>query len=163
VFMLRMFPVLLDNGAIAGPSWVAPDRQFGKRAYALRSAYEVLDAQLSSSAVLQSNPSTQDPILHMLYSGHEAAAGNGGCGTDFGGDASVCALRLQKLVRLFGLPDGSNLDATCREYGIDAVVVEDSDPVWREPESWVWRRHPVVANDYVRAFGCRPAAASIYH
>jgi hypothetical protein len=163
VFMLRMFPVLLDNGAIAGPSWVAPDRQFGKRAYALRSAYEVLDAQLSSSAVLQSNPSTQDPILHMLYSGHEAAAGNGGCGTDFGGDASVCALRLQKLARLFGLPDGSNLDATCREYGIDAVVVEDSDPVWREPESWVWRRHPVVANDYVRAFGCRPAAASIYH
>ena len=82
VFMLRMFPVLLDRGAITGESWVAPDRQFGKRAYALRSAYEVLDAQLPSSAVLQSNPATEDPILHMLYSGHDSAAGNGECGTD---------------------------------------------------------------------------------
>src|SRR5208337_520020 len=96
VFMLRMFPVLYDRGAIAGPSWVDPDRQFGKRTYALRSAYEVLDAQLPPSAVLQSNPSKEDPILHMLYSGHDAAAGNGECGTTFGGDPGVCALRLQK-------------------------------------------------------------------
>ncbi len=162
VFMLRMFPVLLDRGAIAGQSWVAPGRQFGKRAYALRSAYEVLDAQLPASAVLQSSPSTQDPILHMLYSGHDAAAGNGECGTDFGGDPGVCALRLRKLAGLFELPDGGNLDATCREYGIDAVVVEDSDPVWREPSSWIWSRRPAVANDYVRAFRCGTAPDSIH-
>jgi len=64
VFMLRMFPVLVDrqdnHGDFRGPSWVAPNRQFGKRAYALRSAYEALDAQLPSSAVLQSNPVTKD-------------------------------------------------------------------------------------------------------
>jgi len=161
VFMLRMFPVLLDRGAIAGLSWVASDRQFGKRAYALRTAYEVLDAQLPSSAVLQSNPSTQDPILHMLYSGHDVAAGNGECGTTFGGDPGLCALRLRKLAGLFELPDGSDLDATCREYGINAVVVEDSDRVWREPSSWIWRRHPAVANDYVRAFRCGADADSI--
>jgi hypothetical protein len=154
VFMLRMFPVLLDRGAIAGQSWVAPDRQFGKRAYALRSAYEVLDAQLPSSALLQSNPSTQDPILHMLYSGHDAAAGNGECGTTFGGDPGLCTPRLQKIAGLFEHPDGSDLDATCREYGIDAVVVEDADPVWQESSSWIWSRHPLVANDYVRAFRC---------
>jgi hypothetical protein len=154
VFMLRMFPILLDRGAIAGPSWVDPDPQFGKRTFALRSAYDVLDAQLPSSAVLQSNPSKEDPILHMLYSGHDSAAGDGGCGTTFGGDAGVCALRQQKLAGLFELPDGSNLDATCREYGIDAVVVEDTDDVWQEPSSWIWHRNPTVANDYVRAFRC---------
>ncbi|HLM79720.1 MAG TPA: hypothetical protein VK302_03715 [Terriglobales bacterium] len=163
VFMLRMFPVLVDRETIAGlsSSWVLANRQFGKRAYALRSAYEVLDAQLPSSAVLQSNPSTEDLILHMLYSGHDAAAGNGGCGTTFGGDPGLCAPRLQKLAGLFELPDGSNLDATCREYGIDAVVVEDSDRVWREPSSWVWIRHPAVANNYVRAFRCGTAADGI--
>ena len=85
----------------------------------------------------------------------------GNVGQTFGGDPGVCALRLQKLAGLFELPDGSNLDATCREYGIDAVVVEDSDPVWREPSSWIWSRHPVVANDYVRAFRCGAAADSI--
>jgi len=162
VFMLRMFPVLLDRGAIAGLSWVAPNRQFGKRAYALRSAYEVLDAQLPSSAVLQSNPAKEDLILHMLYSGHDAAAGNGECGTTFGGDPGLCALRLQKLAGLFELPDGGNLDATCREYGIDAVVVEDSDRVWQEPSSWIWSRQPVVANDYVRAFRCGTTASGAH-
>ncbi|MGA7645765.1 MAG: hypothetical protein WBW01_04585 [Terriglobales bacterium] len=164
-FMLRMFPLLVDldkdQGAIAGQSWVAPNRHFGKRAYALRSAYHLLDAQLPSSAVLQSNPYTQDLILHMLYSGHDSAAGDGGCGTDFGGDAGVCAERLRTLVGLFRRPDGSDLDATCQEYGIDALVVEDADPVWREPSSWVWSRRPIVANDYVRVFRCGAAADSI--
>jgi len=154
VFMLRMFPVLADSGAIAGPSWMAPNRPFGKRAYALRSVYELLDAQLPKSAVLQSNPATADPILHMLYSGHDAAAGDGECGTDFGGDPDVCAQRLQKLAPLFDLPDGSGLDAVCQEYGIDAVIVEDSDRAWHEPSSWVWNRRPAVANDYVRTFRC---------
>ena len=158
VFMLRMFPVLSDRGAIAGPSWVDPDQQFGKRTYALRSAYEVLNPQLPSSAVVQSNPATEDPILEMLYSGHDAVAGGSECGTAFGGDPDLCALRVQKLAGLFELPDGSNLDATCREYGIDAVVVEDADGVWQEPSSWIWSRHPVVANDYVRAFRCGTAA-----
>ncbi len=162
VFMLRMFPVLVDRGAIVGESWVEPNRQFGKRAYALRSAYEVLDAQLPASAVLQTNPATEDPILHMLYSGRDAAAGNGDCGTDFGGDSDVCALRVQKLAELFELPDGSSLDAACREYSIDVVVVQDSDRVWKEPSSWIWSRHPVVANDYVRAFLCGAAVDGIH-
>lgn len=164
LYMLRMFPVLVDResdrGAIHGQGWVAPHRQFGKRAYALRSAYESLDAQLPSSAVLQSNPGTGDPVLHMLYSGRDAAAGDGKCGTDFGGDAGVCALRLEKLTVLFEHPDGSDVDATCREYGIDALIVQDSDPAWWEPSSWVWSRQPLVANEFVRAFRCGPAAAS---
>ena len=63
----------------------------------------------------------------MLYSGRDAAASDGRCGIDFGGDAGLCASRVRKLTGLFRFPDGSNLDAVCREYGIDAVVVEDAD------------------------------------
>ncbi|MFY9646725.1 MAG: hypothetical protein WAK29_16210 [Terriglobales bacterium] len=154
VFMLRMFPILVDRGSIAGQSWVTPNRQFGKRAYALRSAYETLDHQLPPSAVLQGNPSTDDRILQMLYSNHASAAGDGGCSTDFGGDPAVCALRLQELAPLFEQTDGSRLDATCRKYGIDAVVVEDSDLVWQVASSWVWYRSPTVNNNFVRAFPC---------
>jgi len=111
--------------------------------------------------VLQSNPVTKDLVLHMLYSGRDSAASDGRCGIDFGGDAEVCASRVRKLTALFRFPDGSNLDAVCREYGIDAVVVEDADQVWREPSSWVWSRSPAVANDFVRAFRCGAAANSI--
>ena len=163
-FMLRMFPILADHGVFRhAETWVDLDRQFGKRAYALRSAYELLDTQLPASAVLQHNPATKDLILHMLYSGHDAAAGDEGCGADFGGDPGLCAMRVQKLGGLFTLPDGSSLDTTCQEYGIDAVVVEDSDGVWREPPSWIWTGHPVIANDYVRAFRCGATTAVTHH
>ncbi len=162
VLMLRINPVLVDRGVIQGQSWVDKDPQSGKRAYALRSAYEVLDAQLPSSAVLQSNPLREFIILHQLYSGHDEAAGDAGCGTSFGGDPALCAPRVRKLAGLFSFPDGSYLDATCQEYGIDAFIVEDLDPVWWQPSSWVWSRHPVAANDHVRAFLCGPAVAGNY-
>ena len=154
LFMLRMFPVLVDREVIAGPSWVVPHRHFGERAEALRSAYQTLNAQLPSSAIFQDNPDSQDLILRMLYSGHDAAAGNGECGTIFGGDAGVCSQRVRRLLTLFNLPEGSDLDATCSEFGINALIVEDADRVWRESDSWVWKRQPSVANDYVRAFHC---------
>jgi hypothetical protein len=160
VFMLRMFPVLADRVGIRGATWVDMDRHFGKRAYALRSAYEVLDAQLPASAVLQSNPSRRYTILHSLYSGHDAAAGDAECATAFGGDPTLCAVRVKKLTGLFASSDGSNVDGTCHEYGIDALVVEDLDRVWHEPSSWVWGRRPIVANDYVRVFHCGVTADS---
>ncbi len=166
LFMLRMFPVLSDRRTIVGISWVdTRDRQFGKRAHALRSTYEALNAELPASAIVQSNPANEFPILHMLYSGHDSAAatpaGDPACGTAFGGDPNVCVQRMQTLAGLFELPDGSDVDATCREYGIDALVVENSDGVWRDPSSWIWRRPQVVANDYVRAFLCGTAAVGI--
>jgi hypothetical protein len=161
VFMLRLNPVLVDRGVIQGQSWVDKDHSFGKRTYALRSAYEALDARLPSSAVVQSNPFQEYTILHMLYSGHDAAARDAGCGADFGGDPGLCAPRARKLAGSFAFPDGSTLDATCQEYGIDALVVEDTDRVWRDRSSWVWSRSPIVANDYVRAFRCGPAAVAI--
>jgi len=167
IFMLRLFPVLSDRGLRGGASWVDGDRQFGKRAYALRSAYEVLDAQLSASAIVQSNPATMHSVLHMLYSAHDSAAatptGDPECGTAFGGDPGLCSQRRQKLAELFELPDGNSFEATCREYGIEAIVVENADRVWRQPSSWVWNRVPAVANDYVRAFRCPVPAASARH
>ncbi|MFZ3211162.1 MAG: hypothetical protein WA188_06565 [Terriglobales bacterium] len=159
VFMLRMFPVLSDRGSVAGLNWVDPDRQFGKRTYALRSAYEVLDAQLPASAVIQDNPATRDPIPDALYSGHDAAAGGLDCGTAFGGERGVCDERVQRLVALFE-SDG-NLESACRDYGIDVVVAKDTDRAWRHRSSWIWTQNPTISNDYVRAFRCATATDSL--
>lgn len=164
VCMLRIFPILVDRGEIGrAETWVTMDRQFGERAFALRSAYDALNTQLPSSAIVQTNPGTKDPVLHVLYSGHDAAAADGKCGTDFGGDPSVCAVRTRALTALFSrFPDGDSLDSTCSEFAIDAVVVEDLDPAWKDSTSWVWSRQPIVANSYVRAFRCGQRAISLY-
>ena len=153
VFMLRMFPILYDRGEIEGTSWLEADGQFGRRTYALRLAYETLGSQLPSAAVLQSNPATEDSIPHMLYSGHDTAAGGLECGTALGGERNVCDQRVSTLVALFELDHGS-LENVCRDYGIDVIIAEDSDRAWRHPSSWIWTHNPIVSNDYVRAFRC---------
>jgi hypothetical protein len=50
--------------------------------------------------------------------------------------------------------ESAGLDSVCRVYGIKVMLVDDSDPVWKDRDSWVWKREPLLANDYVRAFRC---------
>ena len=163
VFMLRMFPVLSDRGAIQGRKLggsrtgssanglmrCGRPTKFSMRNCLLRQSCRAI--QLRRIRFCTCYIPVMTPPLAIPNVGRPLAATL----------ASVlCACR--KLAGLFALPDGSNLDATCREYGIDAVVVENSDRVWREPSSWIWSRQPVVANDYVRAFRCGAAAAGIH-
>ncbi|MFB3915343.1 MAG: hypothetical protein ACE14M_01335 [Terriglobales bacterium] len=152
VFMIRMAPVLYDRAGVAGLDWMDSDSRFGERTYALRSAYEKLNAQLSPSAVVQHNPVAQNYIVDALYSGHDAVAGGPECGTAFGGDRNRCAQRVRNLVALFR--NRGEPEITCRNYGISVLVVKDTDSAWQEPSSWVWNRRPVVANEHVRAFTC---------
>ena len=159
LFMLRMFPLLHDRG-VTGQSWQESDRQFGKRTYALRSLYEDLDTQLNSAAVVQNNPATEDPIPHMLYSGHDTAAGGLDCGIAFGGDRGLCDQRVRRLVALFEYNHGS-LDGACRDYGIDVVVAQDTDRAWHQGSSWIWTQNAMLSNDYVRAFRCAATTDSV--
>jgi len=153
MFMLRSAPMLTDRGSITATHWVVSGQHFGRRAFALRSVYESTSLQLPPSAVLQRNPASRNIILHMLYSGHDEAAGNFDCWSDFGGDSAVCKLRVQSIVPIFFLP-AADVDSVCRDYEISAVVVEDQDPVWQDPSSWVWSRQPLAANDFVRVIRC---------
>jgi hypothetical protein len=157
VTMLRTYPILYDRRDIAGKTWLEPDGQFGKRTYAIRSVYESLDPQLAASAVLQNNPTTGDPIPHMLYSGHDFAAGGLDCGVAFGADPLVCRDRVRRLAEMFEAQT-VDLEGTCRDYGIDVIIAQDTDPVWRDPSSWIWRKHPVVSNHHIRAFSCTTPA-----
>ena len=160
VFMIRMAPVLYDRWQIADPGWLDTDQQGGKRTYALRGLYESLNEQLPASAVIQPNPLARNLVPDALYSGHDFAAGGPDCGTALGGDRSACDQRVRGLRALFEF-DGTGLADACRDYGIDVVIAKDTDPEWHNPSSWIWSQRPIVANNYVRAFRCNPAASAI--
>jgi len=157
--MLRMSPILQDAGLIGTEMapWLDQDHQLGKRTYALRSVYDSLRTVLPSGAIVQYNPNATSFIPHQLYSGHGAAMGLPLCGAVFGGDVGRCLARMMPIVNLFMRPSqaaSSGLDVMCREYGINAIVVDDLDPAWTDQNSWVWTRKPIFANDYARAFAC---------
>jgi hypothetical protein len=161
VAMLRVYPILHDEGKVNPKMspWLDQDGQLGKRTYALRSVYDQLSLILPPAAIVQYNPNTPTYLPHQLYSGHEAAMGLPLCGAVLGGDVSRCRPRMESVVPLFedpSLAESANLDGTCSKYGIDVMLVDDSDPVWGRRDSWAWTRTPFLANDHVRAFECGP-------
>jgi hypothetical protein len=42
----------------------------------------------------------------------------------------------------------------CVNLPIDLIVVKDTDAVWRDANSWVWRQKAVFGNSYVRLYSC---------
>ena len=167
VAMLRVYPILLDEGKVHSTRafWLDQDHQLGQRTYAFRSAYNALDGILPADAVIQYNPNAVDFVPHQLYSAHDAAMGLPKCGANFGGDISRCEGRIQSVEPLFKRPSASasaDLDNICRKYGIDAMVVDDSDPVWKQRDSWAWTRKPLLANSHVRAFACGDAEQRVH-
>jgi hypothetical protein len=138
--------------------WTEADAVAGKRIFALRSVYEQLNKQEPKNAILQYNPDTAMQPANLLYSGHPAAVGMPRCGAVYGGQASQCEAREAAVDSLFEPLPGSAVtpESVCRTYGISVLVAADTDPVWKQPESWVWMRRPLLANPYVRAFRCGP-------
>jgi hypothetical protein len=113
----------------------------------------------NSRWILQTNPDQpKDDFYFGLYARRSMAAAGLGCGTTFGGDYRACQEALPALMRMFqidssvGLPE---VRETCRKLGSDAVIVADTDPVWQDPNSWIWSAEPLVSNRYARAFRTR--------
>jgi len=163
VAILRLYPLLADHGAVATLSWMAPDRQFGKRNYAAREAYEWAAAAVPPAAIIQFNPhvDVQDTSA-FLYSSRPMLAGADDCDSSFGGDPALCPAVISQLNQIYPRAGGTaaaSIDRVCGSLPIDIVVAKDTDPPWADRRSWVWTEKPVFANSYVRMFRCGRAAA----
>ena len=162
VTMLRIYPLLHDYSK-ADPTlfdWVYPDQKVGERTYALRSAYEHLNQLLPANSIVQYNPYAISFLSHEIYSDHEAAVGGPDCTSALGGNSNVCGKRFKEVMPLFINPtpsEDATLDDLCRQYGISALLVDNTDEVWGRGNTWVWKRTPLFADEYVRAFACGDA------
>jgi hypothetical protein len=155
----RTFPILSDSFATMRYPWLSPDHQLGRRTFELRRAYEELDGILPASAIVQHNPEAWvGNIPAELYSNRQMVADAAGCGTVFGGSEKVCEdILLPRLKRIFdGRPPATAEEAanTCRDFSISALLFKDTDSVWADQSSWIWKAHPLVSSDFVRVIAC---------
>jgi hypothetical protein len=161
VFKIRFYPLQSDVTSTPLYQWLSPDRNLGVRTFALRGVYEDLKRQIPAGAIYQHNPNTApEDLFHGIYADHQVSAETMACGVVFGGDASMCANRIGIIRDLFEKPkafEASGIDRVCRQLSIDVLIVKDTDPVWRENESWIWKRKPLLSNGYARAFDCGAA------
>ncbi|MEO6828873.1 MAG: hypothetical protein ABI164_03620 [Acidobacteriaceae bacterium] len=153
--ILRTYTVLDGNGMIAHPAaWLPQSPQLGSDLFNIRSAFVQLDNMLPQDSIVQYNPMTDDYLPLLEYDHFQAVDAFPDCGTEFGGDDSLCAPVQSAIANLFNRPDGGDVDVLCRELSIDVLVARNSDPVWKDRTSWVWKRSPIVANSTIRAFRC---------
>ena len=161
----RTFPILTDSFAVQRYPFLALDRQLGRRTFELRAAYEKLALTLPKGATVQHNPEAGiGNVPAGLYSDRQMVADVGSCGYVFGGSKKFCEeFVLPRLKQLF---DGrqtvtaGEVANTCRDFSISALVFKDTDPVWADKSSWIWKAHPLLSNDFVRVIECgRDASA----
>ena len=155
----RLYPILADRGVVPPLYWMSADRNFGKRTYAERSAYEWLHTATAASAAVQSNPKVvfQDTV-GMIYGDRHTLAGDTSCLSAFGGDPAQCPPVLSRVQAAFAEDARSapvDLQEVCRSLPIDILVAKDTDRVWSNHESWVWTERPAYANSYMRLFNCQ--------
>ena len=158
VGIFRAYTIIADNSAIPRFPWLSQPRQLGSQTFALRQLYEELKGRLPQTAVIQHNPDA-DPgdVPYGLYADRQVAAETLNCGAVFGGDPMLCERIIGPIDDLFEKPEGvaaRQVDAVCKDLSIDALIVKDTDPVWADGNSWVWKLQPVIANRYARAFVC---------
>jgi hypothetical protein len=160
---LRFYAWLSDYRVLS-PGWHSSDFNLGRRTYALRQTYELLEHHLPAGSVIQHNPRDMMHYPDLLYTNHASAAGVPGCATEFGGNPTKCRLVMESLSHIFDNPqpgDAERVDSYCQQLAIDLLVVKDTDAVWRNREGWIWTQKPLLANRYVRVFACGRTSSAI--
>jgi hypothetical protein len=155
----RAFPILSDYFTVQKYPWLSPDHQLGRRTFELRTAYKELDRMLPANAIVQADPEALiGNIPAELYSGRQMVADVGDCGTVFGGSKKFCdEVILPRLKPLFDDKQqvtAQEVTETCREFSITALLFKDTDPVWKDKSSWIWKAHPLLDNNFVRVVKC---------
>jgi hypothetical protein len=158
ITMVRFYTLISDDFAVPRDAWFPADHHLGERTYAMRALYQELQQKLPPQAVLQHNPNqVLGDVFHGLYADRQTAVETPGCGVVFGGDLSLCNAVMPSISNIFEKPEGLDwprVEGLCRDLSINAMVVKDTDKVWADQHSWVWKEQPLAANQHARAFLC---------
>ncbi len=144
------------------------------RLYDVRDAYRQAARLLPADSLLQFNPTSALQPAFGLYATRQLVAADLKCGTPFGGNERLCYQVYDTIQSVFGnagsdqsedkrtpvIATVEDLDAMCGQFSIDAVLASSVDAAWAQPDSWVWTRKPMYANNSVRLIPCGAGARS---
>lgn len=178
LFTLRSYPILSDLRVLRVPNELFHNYQAGERIYAMRTLYTSLQDRLPTDAITQHYPDVQLERFHTLYGQRQVVFSDRDLGTLYGiatGSALVpleLARAEQDSLSSSGFPPlylevnntisaAFSADSTraaaedlCDTYAINVLVIKDTDPIWNNPDSWIWGESPMLANDFARVFDC---------
>lgn len=158
---LRCYAPVVDAGKMERSEGFLGAPGFGERTYWMREGFSRLHELTSPNTSVQYDPVGDEVLISHLYSTRQAAMGDPGCGSSFGGDIEKCKKALPYFVAAFNAPDivrTWKLESFCNDFQVNILVAIDTDPVWHDPASWVWTRPTLLANPSMRAIPCGMAS-----
>jgi hypothetical protein len=133
------------------------DSQFAERFCAMREAYQWLNSNLPNTAIVQHNPDVGKDFFHELYGSHRVIVSDRYFGKLLGVRENFFNPFASSMTALFLNTDEDNLvglEGICQDFSISTLVVKDTDPVWDDSQSWVWKREPLFSNEFARVYAC---------
>jgi hypothetical protein len=133
------------------------DAAFTDRFYAMRQAYRWLNSNVPDTAIVQHNPDVDKDFYHELYSRHSVIVSDRILGTLLGVSEERFNPVASQVAAAFSNPDQDEVvraKEMCQEFPINVIMVKDTDPVWNNSQSWVWRLEPIFSNGFARVFAC---------
>jgi hypothetical protein len=183
----RLYYPLIGSNLIPKQMDSLTKDHLAERLYNIRQALREFDTQVPPSAPdtnsIQFNPIGTMLPAEVIYTDHQIASWDTGCGTSYGGDYTSCAPIYQSLLHLFGnteagvlsgrasndredaaaptIASTADFNAVCARLHTRAIMAESTDSIWSKPTSWVWTQTPMVANQTVRILPCPTTGASL--
>jgi hypothetical protein len=155
LIVLRVFLVFQDRIPAQRARLFSPDQQLARRAFYARQAYLQARQVFTKNEILQHNPDVEMDIFHALFGDRQVVAADETYGPLYGVGRRPYSPVKADLDRVFsGAADFASVSKICATYSIGALVAKDTDPVWRNAQSWVWAESPAVANPFVRIIRC---------
>jgi hypothetical protein len=122
----------------------------------LRAAYVWLQQNTSSGVIVQENPVTWQLLAEGEYSQRPTVVYGTNPSFMIGVDHTEYLEVLSRIRKIFEFGTSTQeSDEIAASYGIDYLVVQNSDPVWADRKSYVWTRSAVFETPFVRVIRCR--------
>lgn len=150
---LRTWSILVDASIVGFPNKLSPDAHLGERTYSARLAYEFIRDVLPSNKTIQTNPldildrpSGLYASRQMVISDRTAYGIPFEAYNDFAND--IGSMFTDKAA------NWASLDAKCKKYSIDFLVIKDTDPLWNDLQFLKKDRSPLYENTYYAIYSC---------
>lgn len=155
ILLLRFFTLAVDHKLAREDMIASLPKDNGVYTSDLREAFDYLRKNTPLDAVVQDNPTRTESMLPGLFMERQTATRSAE-GLRFGGKPSDY---MQVLLDTSAPFQSSHetlalLRQTCARTGVDYWVIQSSDGVWQDRQSWVWSEVPFYANPHVRIFSC---------
>jgi len=146
--------MMVDTGFAGLPNELSPDRNLGKRTYDARRAYDFIRADTPQNLIIQNNPTVFLDRPAGLYGSRQLVIADR---TAYGVPVEVFKEMSSSIGRIFLAKKVSNWDSTdqiCAQYSIQAIVINDTDPIWSSLTQLQEQRTPLYVNQHYAVFRC---------